>query len=211
MFAFYTVPLLLAAVLLTLELSRRPVLGRLMPKGPSQNIIARHIPRQRRGERLKRVVIVAHYDSPKPSLAFSPGAVRNRGALLAATMVMTALVPVVIGVAAMPFAAEWMPWTGFAALVAGAGLVVPMFIALHRELFMHATDGASGNASGVAAMLAVMEATVPEPDEAQPRERSYRRGVEAAYEAGVQKSFSKAKERAAAFPRAAAASAASTH
>ncbi|MGB4441685.1 MAG: M28 family peptidase [Coriobacteriia bacterium] len=179
------VPAVAAAVLLWLELNTRSILSRVMPKGPSQNVIARHIPRQRRGERLKRVVIVAHYDSPKPSLAFSPGLVKNRGLLLAVTTGMTFLVPVVILVAAMPFAEEWMPWTGYAALAAGAGLVVPLFIAIHRELFMHATDGANGNASGVAAMLAVMEATVPEPDEAQPHERAYRRGIEAAYEAGV--------------------------
>lgn len=179
------VPAVAAAVLLWLELDTRSVLSRVMPKGPSQNIIARHVPRQRRGERLKRVVIVAHYDSPKPSLAFSPGMVRNRGLLVTATMGMTVLVPLVILVAAMPFAEEWMPWTAYAALVAGAGLIVPLFIGLQRELFMHATDGANGNASGVAAMLAVMEATVPESDEAQPRDRSYRRGVEAAYEAGV--------------------------
>jgi hypothetical protein len=179
------VPAVLAAVLFTLELGSHSVLGRFMPKGPSQNIIARHIPRQRRGERLKRVVIVAHYDSAKPSLAFGPGMVRHRGSLLTATMALTVIVPLVILVAAMPFAEEWTPWTAYAALAAGVGLLVPLFIALHRELFMRATEGANGNASGVAAMLAVMEATVPEPEEGQPRERSYRRGIEAAYEAGV--------------------------
>lgn len=179
------VPAVAAAVLLWLEFDTRGLLSRVMPKGPSQNIIARHVPRQRRGERLKRVVIVAHYDSAKPSLAFSPGIVKNRPLLLGATVGMTFLVPLVILVAAMPFAEEWTPWTGYAAVVAGVGLIVPLFIAIHRELFMRPTDGANGNASGVAAMLAVMEATVPESDDVQPRERSYRRGVEAAYEAGV--------------------------
>ncbi len=179
------VPALLAAVALWLELDMRGGFSRLMPKGPSQNIIARHVPRQRRGERLKRVVIVAHYDSAKPSLAYSPGMVKNRRLLVGATKWMTFITAAVILVAALPFASLWKPWTGFAALATGFGLIVPLFIAVHRELLTHPTDGANGNASGVAAMLGVMEATVPEPDEVQFRDRPYRRGMEAAVEAGV--------------------------
>lgn len=179
------VPAVLAAVALWLELDMRRGFSRFMPKGPSQNIIARHVPRQRRGERLKRVVIVAHYDSARPSLAFSPALVKNQRLLVGATKWMTFIVPVVILLAAMPFASEWKPWTGYAALAVGVGLVVPLAIAIHRELLTHPVDGANGNASGVAAMFGVMEATVPEPDEAQFRDRPYRRGMDAALEAGV--------------------------
>lgn len=179
------VPAVLAAVLLTLELGARSALGRFMPKGPSQNIIARHVPRQRRGERLKRVVIVAHYDSARSSLAYSPGMVKNIRALTLVTRVATYAAPVVIAFAALPFASAWKPWTGVAALVAGGAVILPMVIGLHRELLMHATDGANGNASGVAAMIGVMEATVPEPDEVQFHDRPYRRTVDDAYEAGV--------------------------
>lgn len=179
------VPAVLAAVLLTLELSRRPVLGRLMPKGPSQNIIARHVPRQRRGERLKRVVIVAHYDSARSSLAYSPGMVKNLRTLALVGRVATYAAAAVIALAALPLAAEWGIWSGVAAAVAGGAVLVPLAISLHAELLMHATDGANGNASGVAAMIGVMEATVPEPDEVQFRDRPYRRTAEDAYEAGV--------------------------
>jgi len=179
------VPAVLAAVLLTFELDSRSLLGRFMPKGPSQNIIARHVPRQRRGERLKRVVIVAHYDSAKSSLEYSPGMVKNVPALRLATRVATYGAAVVILFAAMPFAAGWKPWTAVVALVVGGAVIVPLVINLHRELLMHATDGANGNASGVAAMIGVMEATVPEPDEVQFRDRAYRRAVDDAYDAGV--------------------------
>lgn len=179
------VPAVLAAVLLAFELDSRSLLGRFMPKGPSQNIIARHVPRQRRGERLKRVVIVAHYDSAKSSLEYSPGVVKNAPALRLVTRVTTYAAAAVILFASMPFAAGWKPWTAVAALVAGGAVVVPLVINLHRELFMHATDGANGNASGVAAMIGVMEATVPEPDEVQFSDRRYRRTVDDAYDAGV--------------------------
>ena len=179
------VPAVLAAVLLTLELASRSVLGRFMPKGPSQNVIARHVPRQRRGERLKRVVIIAHYDSGKASLEYSPGMVKNVRALRLVTRVATYATPVVILFASMSFTEGWKPWTAVAALVAGGAVIVPLVIYLQRELLMHATDGANGNASGVAAMIGVMEATVPEPDEVQFSDRTYRRTVDDAYDAGV--------------------------
>jgi len=178
-------PAVLAAIVLVLELDTRPVLSRLMPKGPSQNIIARHVPRQRRGERLKRVIIVAHYDSARPSLASSPGAVKNYRLFGAVALWMTLLTPLAILVAALPFAAEWKPWTLYATLAIGGGLIVPVLVNIHREIFMHPTDGANDNASGVAAMLGVMEATVPEPDDVQFKDRPHRRSLDTAYAAGV--------------------------
>ncbi|MHB1323872.1 MAG: hypothetical protein ACYC6J_04445 [Coriobacteriia bacterium] len=174
-----------AAALLWLDLDTRFTLAKFLGKGPSQNIIARHVPRQRRGERLKRVVIVAHYDSAKSAITSSPGMVRNLPLLLTLTKAATFLTPAVIGFGALPFAQEWRPWTGYAACVTAAYLLFPLVVMVHRELLAHATDGANDNASGVAAMLGVMEATVPEPDEAQLRERPVRRGMRAAYETGV--------------------------
>lgn len=174
-----------AAVMLWADLDTRFTLARYLGKGPSQNVIARHVPRQRRGERLKRIVIVAHYDSTKPALTFSPGLVRNLPLLTSITKWTTFLTPVVILFGAMPFAVEWRPWTGYAAVAVAAYLLFPLFAMVQRELLSHANDGANDNASGVAAMLGVMEATVPEPDEVQFRDRPYRRDAEAAIEAGV--------------------------
>ena len=173
------------AVVMWLDLDTRFSLSRFLPKGPSQNVIARHVPRVRRGERMRRVVIVAHYDSAKSSLAFSPGLVKNFGLSFGLMKYTTLLAPVVILVGALPFAKEWQPWTWYAALASAAYLVVPLLINVHRELLMHATDGANDNASGVAAMLGVMEATVPEPEEGAARPAPRRRGAEVAYEADV--------------------------
>jgi hypothetical protein len=174
-----------AALALWFELDTRFSISRFLPKGPSQNVIARHVPRARRGERLKRVVIVAHYDSAVSSLAFSPGLVKNFAVTFNLMKVATFATPVVILIGALPFAATWRPWSGYAALAAAAYLIVPLVINLHRELFMHATDGANDNASGVAAMLGVMAATIPEPDVTAQRTQPIRRSAEAAREADV--------------------------
>ena len=80
-------------------------LTRLMPKGPSQNVIARHVPRSRRGEKLKKIVIVAHYDTARASLAFSPGMVRQFPMTFGLMKWATFLTPVLILLMAPPWAA----------------------------------------------------------------------------------------------------------
>lgn len=177
---------LIAAVVLWLELDTRPVLSGLLPKGPSQNVIARHVPRQRRGEPLKRVILVAHYDSAKSSLAFGPRVSKSYPATVDFTRWATVVTPLVILFGAMPFAADWKPWTNYAALAAAGGLIVPLLVNVHRELFMHATDGANDNASGVAALLSIMERVVPEPEPSRfASETPVRRSAEEAIEADV--------------------------
>jgi len=179
---------LASAVLLWFDLDTRWGLSNLMPKGPSQNIIARHIPKVRRNERTRRVVIVAHYDSAKSSLAFSPGMVKNFPTTFALLKWTTFLTPVVIFISALPWTKSLRPWSWYATLVVAAYLIVPLLINVHRELFMKAVDGANDNASGVAAMLGAMDLTVPEP-EVEPshytNELPIRRSVEAAIDADV--------------------------
>ena len=146
-----------SAVLLWFDLDTRWGLSSLLPKGPSQNVIARHVPKARRNERVKRVVIVAHYDSAKSSLAFSPGMVKNFGLSFGLMKWLTFVTPVAIFVSALPWTKSWQPYSWYATLAVAAYMVVPLLINLHRELFMKAVDGANDNASGVTAMLGVME------------------------------------------------------
>ena len=84
------------------DLDTRWGLTQLMPKGPSQNVIARHIPRSRRGEKLKKVVVVAHYDSARSSLAFSPGMVGQFPTTFALMKFCTFAVPVLLLFIALP-------------------------------------------------------------------------------------------------------------
>ncbi|HSK47602.1 MAG TPA: M28 family peptidase [Coriobacteriia bacterium] len=154
----------IVAFFLWSDLDTRWGLTRLMPKGPSQNVIARHVPRTRRGERLRRIVVVAHYDSARSSLAFSPGMVGSFPTTFALMKWCTYLTPVMILLMVLPFTASLEPGLWYATMAVAAYLVVPLFINVHRELFMPLVAGANDNASGVAAMLGVMERLVPAPD-----------------------------------------------
>jgi hypothetical protein len=154
------------AIFFWLDLDTRPYgLTRLMPKGPSQNVIARHLPKSRRGEKLKKIVVVAHYDTARSSLAFSPGMVRQFPVTFALMKWATFLTPVLIVAMATPWVtltAETYLW--YATMVVAAYLLIPLFINVQRELMMPFVDGANDNASGVAAMLGVLNNLVSEPE-----------------------------------------------
>jgi len=148
------------------DLDTRWGLTRLMPKGPSQNVIARHVPRARRGERLRKIVVVAHYDSARASLAFAPNMVSGFATTFGLLKISTFLTPVLVLVMALPFKplATLDPWLWYATMVVAAYLLIPTIINIHRELFMPFVAGANDNASGVAAMIGAMERLVPAPD-----------------------------------------------
>jgi len=151
-------------VLMWLDFDTRFGLSGILPKGPSQNIIARHIPRARRGERLRRVIVVAHYDSAKPSITSSPGLVRSFGGIVRLTMGATMLAPVLILLRALPWTQDLMPALWYVTLPVALYLLFPLVVALQSEFGAKAVDGANDNASGVAALLGIMEMMVPEQD-----------------------------------------------
>lgn len=167
------------AVVFRLDLDTHWGLAGLMPKGPSQNVIARHVPRIGRNERVAKVVVVAHYDSARSSLAFSPGMVKNFAVTFGLMKACTYAVPVLVAVRMVaglfPAASVIEPWAWYVTLVPAAYLLVPLLINVHRELFMHFTPGANDNASGVAAMLGVFERLVPEPEATATATREARR------------------------------------
>jgi len=154
----------LSAFLMWMDLDTRWGLTSIMPKGPSQNIIARRIPKARRNERATKIIIVAHYDSARSSIAFSPGMVKNFSFTFGLMKWCTFLAPVVLLANATPYARAADPYLWYTAIAIAAYLIVPLVINIHRELFMAHVDGANDNASGVAAMLGVMEVIVPEPE-----------------------------------------------
>lgn len=154
----------LVAVVMTLDLDTRWGLSNLLPKGPTQNIIGRKPADARRGEVVRKVVIVAHYDSARSSLAFHPSMAKNFNTtfglmkwLTWAVAVLTFLVATGFG-----FIGDLAPWPWYLTMAASAYLIVPLVINVHRELFMPFVDGANDNASGVAAMLGILERAVPE-------------------------------------------------
>ncbi|GAB4279336.1 MAG: hypothetical protein Kow0056_12370 [Coriobacteriia bacterium] len=153
---------LLVAVLFYLDQDTRGGLTDLMPKGPSQNIIGRKPSNARRGEVVRKVVVVAHYDSARASLAFHPSMVKNVYVSLKLMQAST------YAVAALALLRAFGPgflradWSWYVALAVSAYHLFPIVIHVHREIFMPFVDGANDNASGVAAMLGVLETAVPE-------------------------------------------------
>lgn len=176
---------LIAAVLYRLDQEMKFSLASILPKGPSQNIIARHVPHMRRGDRLQRVVIVAHYDAPKASLMASPSMAKRSHVLVPLTWWATVLTPVVIFIGVLPFAHSWRPWINYCALAAAVYVLVPLVTHVYSELFLPPTEGANHNASGVAALLGVMEETVPAASHGTTLIPPVRRGEQAAHDAGV--------------------------
>ena len=153
---------LAAAILYTLDLSDRFSLSSILPKGPSQNVIAKHVPHARRNEKLRRIVVLANLDSARPSLVTNSALVRSVNVLALVTLAHAWLVVVLTGLAPLPVAATWQPWLWYVTLVVAAWALFPIVVTLHRELVMKASPGANTNASGVAAMLGVLDRLVPE-------------------------------------------------
>lgn len=174
------------AVVLYLDLDTRWGLSDLMPKGPSQNVIARHEPKVMTGDRRRKIVIVAHYDSARSSLAFAPGLVKRFPLTFALMKWATWLTPVFILLQLiLPAWAD--PWIWYATMLVAIYLVVPLVINAHREIAMDYVDGANDNASGVAAMLGLLDRVRPSEDAEgfDPGASARLYGAEAVRSAGV--------------------------
>lgn len=150
----------LAAILMWMDLDTRWGLTSLMPKGTSQNVIARLKPAATGGKPRRRVVVVAHYDSARASLAFAPNMVDGLPTTFGLMKACTFVVPVLVLAMAIPFTDGLEPWLWYATMAASAYLVIPLVINVHRELFMPFVAGANDNASGVGAMLGAMQLLV---------------------------------------------------
>lgn len=145
---------LAGVALFYLELNFREILGRLLPRAASGNVVGR-LPAAATARR--RVVITAHLDSSKAALNFSPG---MAGGFRLSFLLMAfaySLTPVLLAAHALT-ALPWWP----AAVPAGYLLLSAGFL-LHRELWNRLTPGANDNASGVAVLLALAESLGREP------------------------------------------------
>ena len=138
---------LLGTVLFILDLNTIQVVSRLFPTAVSQNVYAR-----RQGLSTENpVVLVAHLDSSKAGLNFSPQMVkgfRTSFLMMVGSMFLT---PILLWGVSLGFWSRW--W----ALVPCAYLVFASFTLFHREIWNKYTHGANDNASGVAAVMAAAE------------------------------------------------------
>lgn len=146
---------LLNAALFTLDLETFPIVSRVLPHRRSRNIIS-ELPAES-GE--VHMVVVAHYDSARSGLSFSPKLVKNFrlsfSMMIGGILGIGALTAVNLIVRAASGHTNLGVW--IATLVLSAYLLVPLAIMVHRELAMDYTPGANDNASGVVAMLAMVD------------------------------------------------------
>ncbi|MBS3938005.1 MAG: M20/M25/M40 family metallo-hydrolase [Peptococcaceae bacterium] len=138
---------LLGAMLFFLELNTVETISRFIPKGQSQNVIARHP--QGSGA---QVVLVAHLDSSKAGLNFSPKMVKNFRVSFLAMVGSMFVAPLLLLIASI-YGGAWY----YVALIPCLYLLTICATLLHREIWNFYTPGANDNASGVAAVLEVAE------------------------------------------------------
>lgn len=141
----------LAAVVFFLELNTVEVISRLLPKRESRNVVA-HRPAMSETPRQK-VVLVAHIDTSKAALNFSPQMVKGfRTSFLLMVLSMVA-------VAALSLLRFWLssPILLWLQLPFVLYLLVTAGFLLHRENWNRYTEGANDNASGVGIVLSLAE------------------------------------------------------
>jgi len=155
-FPYFVAPIaLIIAALFALDLETFPVISRLLPHRTSRNVIGEG-PAEG-GE--VRLVVVAHYDSARAALSFHPKMVKNFrmsfSMMIGSVFVVAALALSNLVIRAITGSANFWVWV--ATLVFSAYLLVPLVLMLHREAAMEYTPGANDNASGVVAMLALVD------------------------------------------------------
>jgi hypothetical protein len=158
---YFAAPIVvLNAVVFALDLETFPLLSRVLPHKKSRNVIG-ELPAD--NDRVG-LVVVAHYDSARSGLSFSPKLVGNFR--LSFLMMIGSVIGVgvlsAVNLALLLIGGETNLGVWIATLVLCAYLLIPLVIMGHRELAMDYTPGANDNASGVVAMLALAEKVAEE-------------------------------------------------
>lgn len=147
---------LAGVVLLSFEVSTRPVLTRFMGTHRGNNILGLIPARLTHGdeEPLRRVILSAHLDTAKSGLLSSRLLVRWFRPVLIAVFAAAGLLPVLLLLYAL---FDWiLAWR--LAFIPGLVLLAAIVVLLERELRGRPVRGANDNASGVAAVLGIAAA-----------------------------------------------------
>ena len=126
-------------------------LSHLVPRGPSQNILTRLDPPGAD----RRLILVAHYDTSKTSLAFSPGSVKYLRPIFLVSLVMIATTLVGLSVQVFSSQDQW-PALEYMLLVPALYFLYASALMLEREVRGRPVQGAADNASGVAVAVELM-------------------------------------------------------
>jgi hypothetical protein len=141
---------LFALIAFYLESNTFPIITRVLPKRGSQNIIA-DLPA--RSKAIRRVVVMAHYDSSRSALSFSPQMVkgfRRSYLMMVGSMALITLAYVAGVWSGMNPSIFW-----YISLPPAIYLFFAFLLLAHRELAGVYTPGGNDNASGVSVLLEV--------------------------------------------------------
>lgn len=127
-------------------------LSTFLPKGNSENIIARQDQ-----NRPKTLVITAHYDSSRSSLNFHPKLVKNFRTSFVTLFCSLVAITFLNVLTAFPLEVRWYPLFTAGKFLGGLVVLSVLLTLVHREIWGAYTPGANDNASGVAVMLGVAE------------------------------------------------------
>jgi hypothetical protein len=125
---------------------RETILGKLIPKKPSQNVVGEISATQKKNV----VYLMAHYDTARASLLFHPAMVKNfrQSFLMSATVIFISPMLAFLGV--------WFGeagWYKIGTVILGIYVSINIVILLHREFFHKYVNGANDNGSGVTTIL----------------------------------------------------------
>ncbi len=124
-------------------------LSRIVPRGDSQNVLAR-IPAQARAQ--AQMILVAHYDTSKTSLAFAPGTVRFLRPLYMLSLFLIASAIVAMALRLIPGLPGRL-WFGAYLAFPAVYLFYMTMLMLERDIRGKFVNGAADNATGVAAVM----------------------------------------------------------
>ena len=131
----------------------------LLPKGPSQNVIAKSVPTSYApGEIPKKVILVANYDSSQTSLLSSEALAPFFRPLQAIANAIVVLMPIpaLLMVLNVGFFNREIPWTMYTLLALCIPGVILLLNGSVARIMKRHSPGANNNASGIAALFSVL-------------------------------------------------------
>lgn len=154
-------PVLVAvAVGLTFELNGRFALARIMPKGPSQNVVTRYIPHAKYGEKRRKIVLISHMDTGRGTPLNKETRVKTHRILvkvaywsIIASVVLLGGLLLKLGFLVAVSKLVW--WLCCVLMIVPAVLAIDAVIG---ELFPSLSPGANDSASGLGVLLGVVDA-----------------------------------------------------
>ena len=146
----------LGAVAFYQEAHCRGWVPRVLPRGPSQNVVGR-IPAK--GEPRRRVVLSAHYDTSRSGWYYHPRFVGG----FRTTFLITSLSVFGLPVFVLLGGLFWSGLFGLLRELATLWLFLNILVLVHREVYGKDVYGANDNASGTGVMLALAERVAKEP------------------------------------------------